>query len=142
MRFNEATAKMAGNQSEHHAQKGDQAVDTEDPRQVRIPFRIDDAIMVRSLTNAAHMAKTRIIGAMHGKYVLIIEPTMKINDRISAVLDEAFLCSYFSEGSMHIFNSRYLRHMDVEVVSIAYPIKVEVRPSDQEASKDQGQHRN
>jgi c-di-GMP-binding flagellar brake protein YcgR len=127
MRFNEAAAKMADNQSERQAQKGHQAIDTEDPGPARVPFRIDDAMMVRSLTNASHMARTRIIGAMHGKYVLIIEPTMKINDRISAVLDEDFLCSYFNEGAMHIFNSRYLRHLEVDVVSIAYPTKVEVR---------------
>ncbi|MFZ0927124.1 MAG: PilZ domain-containing protein [Syntrophobacteraceae bacterium] len=128
MRFNEADAKMAGNLIERQVQKEDKAADTDVPTPVRIPFRIDDAIMVRSLTNAAHMARTRIIGVMHGKYIMIIEPTVKINDRISAVLlDEDFLCSYFNDGAMHIFNSRYLRHIAEDVVSIAYPMKVDVR---------------
>jgi len=127
MRFNDADAKMAGNLTNSQAPKGAPAADTDVPTPVRIPFRIDDAIMVRSLTNAAHMARTRIIGVMHGKYIMIIEPTVKINDRISAVLDEDFLCSYFNDGAMHIFNSRYLKHMADDVVSIAYPMKVDVR---------------
>ena len=68
--------KMASNQREHEAKEQEPAHRYRRPQAwIRIPFRIDDAIMVRSLTNAAHMAQTRIIGAMHGKYILIIEPT-------------------------------------------------------------------
>jgi c-di-GMP-binding flagellar brake protein YcgR len=82
--------------------------------------------MVRSLTYSAQMARTRIIGAMHGKYILIIEPSAKINDRISVTFDGDFLCSYFNNGFMHIFHSRYLKHLTEDVVCIDYPTKVEV----------------
>ena len=88
---------------------------------------LDDAIMVCSLANTMRMARTRIIGALHGKYILITEPSVKINDRISAILDGDFLCSYFNSGFMHIFHSRYLRHLTEDVVCIDYPAKVEVR---------------
>jgi c-di-GMP-binding flagellar brake protein YcgR len=127
MGFDNTVIKDADDQFESEGKEEDQLVDAEVVKPVRIPFRIDDAIMVRSLSNAAHMARTRIIGVMHGQYIMIMEPTAKISDRISAVLDEAFLCSYFNDGAMHIFNSRYRRHLTEDVVCIDYPTKVEVR---------------
>ena len=126
MRFEEAAKKLADNQLEREAKERDRLVDADVHTRPKIPFRIDDAIMVRSLTNSAHMARTRIIGAVHGKYILIIEPSAKINDRISVTFDEDFLCSYFNNGFMHIFHSRYRKHLTEDIVCIDYPIKVEV----------------
>lgn len=126
MRFDDAAKKIAGNQLESEAKERDPLADADVHTRIRIPFRIDDAIMVRSLTNSAHMARTRIVGAMHGKYILIIEPSAKINDRMRVVFDEDFLCSYFNNGFMHIFRSRYRKHLTEDVVCIDYPTKVEV----------------
>ncbi|HIJ68253.1 MAG TPA: PilZ domain-containing protein [Deltaproteobacteria bacterium] len=126
MRFDGAAKKMAGNQLHREAKERDPLVDADVHTRIRIPFRIDDALMVRSLTYSAQMARTRIIGAMHGKYILIIEPSAKINDRISVTFDGDFLCSYFNNGFMHIFHSRYLKHLTEDVVCIDYPTKVEV----------------
>ena len=127
MRIDVAGQKMASNQREREAKGRDPLVDADVPTPIRIPFRLDDAIMVCSLANTKHMARTRVIGAMLGKYILITEPTVKINDRISAILDENFLCSYFNNGFMHIFQSKYRRHLTEDVVCIDYPVKVDVR---------------
>ena len=102
-------------------------VDADRPRETKIPFRIDDAIIVRSLTNSAYIAKSRIVGALHSEYILVTEPTVPINDRISAVLDEGFLCAYFNDGILYSFNSRYRKHLINNVVCIEYPKEVEVR---------------
>ncbi len=127
MQFEVAAKKFADNLLERQAKEGDPPVNVSVPKAIRIPFKIDDAIMVCSVANMTHMARTRIIGAMHGKYILITEPTSKINDRFSTVLDGDFLCSYFNSGFMYIFHSRYRRHLTEGVVWIDYPTKVEVR---------------
>ncbi|MGA2025510.1 MAG: PilZ domain-containing protein [Syntrophobacteraceae bacterium] len=127
MQFDGAAKKLEGNHLEREAKGRDPLVNANVPKPIRIPFRIDDAIMVCSLANTSQMARTRIIGAVHGKYILITEPTAKINDRIWAVLDREFLCSYFNNGFLHIFHSKYRRHLTEDVVCIDYPIKVQVR---------------
>ncbi len=127
MRFDNAAEKMADNQFDLEAKEQDPAVDAEVSTSIRIPFRIDDAIMLRSLTNMAHIAQSRVVGAVHGKFILIIEPTARISDRLSAVLDEDFLCSYFNDGAMHSFYSKYLGRLLGDVVSIDYPKEVKVR---------------
>ncbi len=127
MQFDAATQKMADILSEPEGKKQGPLLDGDVSTRTKIPFRVDHAIMVRSHTNPTHMARTRIIGAKHGEYVLIIEPSIKINDRISAVFDRDFLCSYLHNGFMYIFNSKYLRHLTEDLVCIEYPTKVEIR---------------
>ena len=127
MRFSEAAEKMALSQPESEAKKQDPGPEPYTSRAIRIPLRIDDAIVVRSLTNMAHMARSKIIGAVHDKFILITEPTVSINERISAVLDEAFLCSYFSDGTLYTFRSRYRKHLVDDIVCIEYPREAEVR---------------
>ncbi len=94
---------------------------------IRIPLKIDEGIVVRSLTNLAHIAKARIIGARVGEYILITEPTVRINERVAAVLNEGFSCSYFSDGNLYIFQSQCLKYLAPDVMSIEYPREVEVR---------------
>ena len=89
-RFDELAEKMACNRRESEAKKQDPDADAETPAATKIPFRIDDGIIARSLTNPAHIARSRIIGATQGEFILITEPTVKINDRVSAVLDQQF----------------------------------------------------
>jgi c-di-GMP-binding flagellar brake protein YcgR len=127
MQFDGAAKKLEGNHLEREAKGRDPLVNANVPKPIRIPFRIDDAIMLRSLANQAHIAKSRVIGAMHGKFILIMEPTARINDRLSAVLDQDFLCSYFNDGTLHTFYSRYRRHLLGDIVCIEYPREVEVR---------------
>jgi len=94
---------------------------------VKIPFRIDDGLVVRSLTGATRVASCRIVGASYGQFILITEPAVKINDRLSAVLDDNILCNYFCEGYLYTFRSAYRNLLMNDIVSIAYPAEVEVR---------------
>lgn len=93
----------------------------------RIPLKIDDELIVRSLTNTAHRTKAKIIGALHGEFILITEPVVAINERISARLEDRFICSYFVDGYLYSFYSQYRRHLIDDVVCIEYPSEIEVK---------------
>lgn len=96
-------------------------------RVTRLPLEIDDEIIVRSLSNMAHRAKSRIIGAVHGEFVLIREPVVKINERISTTIEDDFMCHYFKDGSLYNFQSRTIRYFDGDIVSIQYPREIELQ---------------
>ena len=79
--------------------------------------------MVRSQAIPAHRTKTTIVGAVHGDFILILEPVMVVNSRLSAIFDGVFEASYFTEGYRYNFLSRYLSHVFRDVVCIEYPQK-------------------
>ena len=93
----------------------------------RIPLRIDDEIVVRSLAVTAHRAKSRIVGAVHGKLIMIKEPVVVINERFLAIFDGDFECSYFNEGYRYNFLSRYRSHVLDDIVCIEYPSEAVVQ---------------
>jgi len=125
MRFDELPEMLADNRAEGEYGRRDLGDDTDAP--IRIPLKIDEGIVVHSITNTSHIAKARIIGAKAGDYVLITEPTVRINERVAAVLDKDFLCSYFCDGNLYIFHSRCRRYLTDDVMCIEYPREVEVR---------------
>lgn len=127
MRFNEAIERMDGNSFEREAEIRDSDIEEDAQPSIKIPLKIDDAIVVRSLANMAHVARSRVIGVLRDKYILITEPAVNINERISAVIDEDILCSYFSDGCLYNFHSKYQKHLIDEIVCIEYPKEVEVR---------------
>jgi c-di-GMP-binding flagellar brake protein YcgR len=124
MRLDFGPEKTAENRFDGDAGKRNRAV--EDCEVINIPFRIDDEIMVRSLSNAAHRTKSRIVGAAYGKFILIQEPIVVINHRFLAIFDDVFECSYFADGYRYIFLSRYRSHVLNDVVCIEYPGMVDV----------------
>ena len=94
MRYEELPETVADNQVEGEAGKKDLGDDLHVPP--KIPFKIDEGIVVRSLTNTAHIAKSRIIGARAGDYVLITEPTVRINERLRPFSMRAFYAPIFA----------------------------------------------
>jgi len=137
MRFDELPETIVNDQVECEAGKPDPRGDSYVP--MRIPLKIDEEMVLRSLPNTAHIAKARIIGAKVGEYILITEPAVRINEGDGAVLDEGFLCSCSSGGNLYVFQSRCLRYPANDVMCIEYPGKVEVRRI-RKLSQDQGQH--
>ncbi len=101
--------------------------DPEESGSVRIPFRIDDGIAVRPAAGSVRVAACRVVGAVHGQFILITEPAVKISEKVSIVLDETFLCSYFCNGYLYTFHSRYRNCVMNDIVCIEYPREVEVR---------------
>ena len=127
MRFDEDPFKIAGTELDGETVKRGLLTAKEVTKAIRVPLRIDDAIMVRSIGNPAQMAKCRIIGAMHGEFILITEPTIKVNHRLSAILEGDFLCAYFSDGILYNFHSSYRRDLISGTICIEYPKEIEVR---------------
>lgn len=105
----------------------DPDTDSNEPEPVRIPLRIDDGLVVRALTGPARIASCRIVGAMQDEFILITEPAVKISEKISVILDDTFLCSYFCDGYLYAFHSRYRNRLLNDIVCIEYPKIVEVR---------------
>ena len=124
MRLEDGPDNMAGNQLDGGVTKRDPAVSAREV--TRIPFKIDDEIMVSSLTIAAHRTRSRIVGAVHGDFILIQEPIVVINERLLAVFDHVFRCYYFSEGYRYNFLSRYRSHVLRNIICIEYPKEVDV----------------
>jgi len=79
MRLEDGPENKAGRRLDDGVEKGDTVAGA--PEVIKIPFKIDDEIMVRSLAIAAHRTKTRIVGAVHGDFILIQEPVVVINRR-------------------------------------------------------------
>src|SRR5271157_3853849 len=124
MTFWDATGRRA----DDHALNMDGEKDPDSyAEDLRIPFRIDDGIVVRAIAGSARVFSSRIVGAMSGQFILITEPAAKISETVSAVLDGNFLCSYFCEGYLYTFHSRYRNRLMNDTVCIEYPKEAEIR---------------
>jgi c-di-GMP-binding flagellar brake protein YcgR len=124
MRLDDGPDKIADNRLDGGVGTRNHAVDAGEV--TKIPFKIDDEIMVRSLAIAAHRTKSRIVGAIHGDFILIQEPMVVINHRFLAIFDDVFECSYFADGYRYNFLSRYRSHVLSDIVCIEYPEEVDV----------------
>ena len=91
-----------------------------------LPLEIGGELIIRSLVNIAHKIDTKVIGAVHGEYILIKEPILTINERLSAVFENNFMCSYFSNGYMYKFKSKRRQTLSGDLISIDYPHIAEV----------------
>ncbi len=109
------------------SQTPDRNSDPDEPQQVRIPLKIDDTMAVRSPAAPARIASCKVVGAVHGKCILITEPAIKINDRVFEVIDEILLCSCICDDYLYIFYSRYRNRVMGDIVCIEYPRELEIR---------------
>ncbi len=124
MRLEDGPENLSGNQLDGGVKNRDRAVSAREV--TRIPFKIDDEIMVSSQSIAAHRTKSKIVGAVHGNFILIKEPIVVINERLMAIFDDVFKCSYFIKGYRYNFLSRYKSHVLSDIICIEYPKKVDV----------------
>lgn len=92
-----------------------------------LPLVIDGELTIRSLVNIAHKITVKIIGASHGEYILIKEPVLQINDRLSVVFEDNFLCLYFHAGYAYVFKSKRRHTLPDDLISIEYPYIAEIR---------------
>lgn len=93
----------------------------------RLHLEIDGEIVVQALSRPHHKAKSKIIGAVHGEMILIGEPKVSINHRLSVLLEGDFVCSYFHAGYLYHFHSRYRKHLSAGIVAIDYPPAYDVQ---------------
>lgn len=92
-----------------------------------LPLILGGELVVRSLTNLAEMARCKIVGAVHNDFILITEPIIRVNERLTAFIEGDFNCSYFSSGFLYVFQSRCRQSVLRNIVCIEYPQRWEVK---------------
>ncbi len=87
----------------------------------RIPFQLGVPLVVRSLSNLAHKAETKVVGVLENDFILVKEPVFDINERLSAAVGGALLCSYFHDGALYQFRTAFRNISLKNVVCMDYP---------------------
>ncbi|MHC1728345.1 MAG: flagellar brake protein [Syntrophobacteraceae bacterium] len=87
----------------------------------RIPFHLGAQIVLRSGTNPAHRAKTKILGVLENEFIMIETPVFAVSDNISAIVEGTFFCLYLHEGYLFTFQSTFRKEFLKNVILIQYP---------------------
>lgn len=93
----------------------------------KLPLTIGQEIFLRPLgENMPHKAKTQIIGARHGEFIIIDEPIIKISDRLVVLIGEAVLCWFMQEGNIYRFESIIRKSLGERLCLLEYPLNFQV----------------
>jgi len=93
----------------------------------KLPLEIGQELTLRPLgENMPHKAKTRVIGAKHGDYIIIEEPIIRISDRLVVLTGEAVLCWFFHEGDVYRFESVIRKSLGEGLCLLEYPLDFQV----------------
>lgn len=82
--------------------------------------------MVRSVEDRRLQAKTRILGARRGDFILIEQPVCRINERMTTAVEGNIICSFFYDGDVFRFASRTRKDLGDGLVLIEYPERFQV----------------
>ncbi|MCE5334681.1 MAG: PilZ domain-containing protein [Desulfobacteraceae bacterium] len=93
----------------------------------RLPLEIGDEMVIRSQTTPALRTKTTVLGALHGEYIIIKEPVVPINKRISSCIEGAFTCYYFKNEYLYTFLGECRKTLIDDIICIYYPKLIEVK---------------
>ncbi len=91
----------------------------------KLPLQINSQIMLYDVSNTAHRAKTRVFGAVEHDFIMIERPEFSISDRLSAVVDSDYACTYLHEGYLYRFRTKQKKELTKNIVCIEYPDKFE-----------------
>jgi c-di-GMP-binding flagellar brake protein YcgR len=89
-----------------------------------IPFQLGSDLVLKSISNPAHKAKTTIYGAVPGQMIIIEEPLFSLCNRVAG-LSEELVCAYLHGKHLLTFKSNFVRRLFKNVIGIAYPGEVE-----------------
>jgi c-di-GMP-binding flagellar brake protein YcgR len=87
----------------------------------RLPLVINTEMFIQSVEHKIARAKSRILGARHGEFIIIDTPILQFSDRLVGQLKGEIQCKFTQEGDVYDFLSTVLKHMDEGVSLIAYP---------------------
>jgi c-di-GMP-binding flagellar brake protein YcgR len=87
----------------------------------KLPLIINAELLVESLDHKPARAKSKILGARHGDFILIEDPILQFSDRLFSKLTGRIHCSYMHEGEVYDFLSSVRKHMDESFTLIEYP---------------------
>lgn len=92
----------------------------------KLPLTIETDLHVRSLDVKTLQTKSRILGARHGDFLLIEEPVCHVGERVAAVIQGAFICSFFHDGDIYRFESKIKKSLGDGLSLIAYPAEFQI----------------
>jgi len=95
----------------------------------KLPLEIGQVIHVKPLrkNNSPHKARSQVIGARHGEFVIIDEPKVYISDRLIIAVEGELECYLEGEGEVYIFKSFLRKVMEDGLAFIDYPQSFEVK---------------
>ena len=92
----------------------------------KLPIVIESEIFIRSMEQKTLQAKSKILGARHGDFILVEEPICRINERLTSPLEGNVICSFFYEGDIYRFPSHIQRALGEGLTLIAYPSRFQI----------------
>ncbi|MCX7822832.1 MAG: flagellar brake protein [Syntrophobacterales bacterium] len=93
----------------------------------KLPLEIGQELFIRPLgENMPHKAKTQIVGARHGEFIIIDEPAIKISNRLIIPVGEAVLCWFLHEGNVYRFESIIRKSLEERLCILEYPLDFQV----------------
>jgi c-di-GMP-binding flagellar brake protein YcgR len=87
----------------------------------KLPLEIGSAIFVQSAENKAVKARSTIIGARHGDFVIIENPVIHFSDRLFSKLSGEIQCQYLYQGDLYEFTSKIRYYGKEDFAVIDYP---------------------
>jgi c-di-GMP-binding flagellar brake protein YcgR len=87
----------------------------------KLPLEIGSAIFVQSVENKAVKARSLVIGARHGDFVIIENPVIHLSDRLFSKLTGDIQCQYLYQGDLYEFTSKIRYYGKENFAVIDYP---------------------
>jgi len=91
----------------------------------KLPIVIEKTIVVRSRQNDTMKVNCRVLGAWHGKFLIIEDPIFRVSERLSSRIEGEVLCWYLFEGDVYYFGSRVLGSYSEGFTLLDYPDEVQ-----------------
>lgn len=92
----------------------------------KIPIAIEEKIVVRSRQNDTIKVSCRVLGAWHGKFLIIEDPVFRVNERLSIPIEGDVLCWYLFGGDVYQFMSKVLGSYSEGFALLEYPDAVQI----------------
>jgi hypothetical protein len=87
----------------------------------KLPLVINTELLIQSVDHKLASAKSRILGARHGDFIIIDNPILHFCDRLFSKLTGNIRCNYTLEGEVYDFLSSVLKHTEEGLCLIEYP---------------------
>ena len=89
----------------------------------KLPLEIGSPIFIQSMENKSVKARSTVIGARHGDFIIIEDPVVHFSDRLYSKLSGEIACHYLHEGDLYEFTSTIRYYGKENYAVIEYPSK-------------------
>jgi c-di-GMP-binding flagellar brake protein YcgR len=87
----------------------------------KLPLEIDTDLFIEAVDHKPARAKSKILGARHGDFIIIDNPVLQFSHRLFTQFTGRILCTYLHEGNSYDFLSSVRKHLDEGLSLIDYP---------------------